>query len=155
MAQVNARNRKSVRMENKTFISRTMLKIFSLLFETRTGRLALSVYALCMLIALVVLADELPIQVVLKLMITVNLLCALMSLKRISQLRGRIADRTCDLLHIAQRAADLFFDLLILPVRIFAAPARARPRPAAARLCRLPAVTLAPRLLPIPFAGRA
>lgn len=67
--------------------------------------------------------------------------------------RVSLATRSVDLLPIAKVLADLVFSLLVLPARIFAAPARARPRPAAGRFGRLPAIALSPRLLPVPTAS--
>lgn len=130
-----------------------MLKIFDLMFSTRAGKLAMRGYALVLLLALALLATEMPPQVIVSLLATALLILALKFKSEISRHRGSIADRVCDLLPVVQRAVDLVFKLLTLPVRFYAAPARAKPRPAATRIGRLPAVTLSPRLLPVPTAG--
>lgn len=133
-----------------------MPKIFNLLFETRGGRLILQAYAFFMLTGVILLAeDAIPPQVIASIVATVVLAATMVCLQSISRHRGKLSTRTYDILPIAVSAADLFFYILILPARIFVTPARARPRPAASRLGRLPAITLAPRLLPIPFFARA
>lgn len=117
--------------------------------------MALWAYALFMLFALASLADVMPAQVVVLVLATIVQVGVLTSLRSISRHRGQIAARTHDFLPIAIRAADLVFTLLTLPVRFFAAPARARPPIAPGRIGRLPAVTLSPRLLPVPSFARA
>lgn len=129
-----------------------MLKIFDLLFSTRAGKLAMRGYALVLLLALVVLAIEMPPQVIVSVLATALLNIALTFKNEISRHRGSIADRACDLLPVAQSTIALAFAFLPLPVRFYAALARVLPRPATGRIGRLPAVTLSPRLLPVPTA---
>lgn len=111
-------------------------------------------YGLLLLTALVGLADVLPGEVQVLLMSQIGVTAGFLGSATTHRLRVELASRAVELLPAAVRAADLVFDLLILPARIFVAPARARPRPASGRIGRLPAVTLSPRLLPIPT-GRA
>ena len=133
-----------------------MLKLFDLMFSTCAGKLAMRGIALLMLLALVVLvvlAPEMPLHVILADLASALFVLTLTFKDEISRHRGSIAYRACELLPIAQRAVNLVFALLTVPVRFYAAPARARPRPSAGRFGRLPAVTLSPRLLPIPSAS--
>lgn len=137
-----------------------MLKIFDLMFSTRAGKLAMRGYVLVLLLALVVLATEMPPQVIVSVLATALLILALTFKNEISRHRGSIADRACDLLPLAQLAARLVFDLLpALVLDVMAGRikildrdvAEKRPSPGG-RIGRLPSVTLSPRLLPVPTA---
>lgn len=114
-----------------------------------------AVYGLFALAAFVGLADVLPDEIQVLLLSQIAVAFGFLASITTQRLRGELAARAVDLLPLALLAADLAFVLLTLPVRFFAAPARARPRPAAGRLGRLPAITLSPRLLPIPSFTRA
>lgn len=123
------------------------------MFETRGGRLFLRAYVLFMLLGVILLADVMPPDVVASILATALLMGTMIRLRSISRHRGQLSTRTHDILPIAVSAADLFFSLLILPMRFFTAPSRARPRTASGHIGRLPAVTLTPRFLPIPAAS--
>ena len=95
------------------------------------GRIAMCVCASTMLVALAVLilADKVPPpQVVVSALAAAMWFFARTRLSAISRHRGGIAYRACALLPLLHRARDLSFSILILAVRFFAAPARARPR---------------------------
>lgn len=105
-----------------------MLKIFDLMFSTLFGRFAVLACAVILLIGVVVLSDVMPAQVGVSTLATVILILVQMCLSTISRHRAGLADRTCELLPLFQRASDLSFFIFVLPARFFAAPACARPR---------------------------
>ena len=127
------------------------------LLETDAGRRFLRAVAVgqLLVLAMVFAIWDIPSLMVIQVLASSIGALALASLKQISRHRARLAVRISEILPVAQRAGDLVFDLLQPAARAFAAPARARPRPAASRLGRLLAVTLSPRFLPIPFSPRA